>query len=95
MGEIEYINMPKTSSGDSKGYCFIQYKSSHDAKSALDRMNGYELGARCLKVELVKDDAGHIYKQDTRQSTRTPSNLLATTYLIMRNVFDAAEYVFT
>jgi len=90
LGEIDYINLQKTSNGESKGYCYIQYQSSHDAKAALDRMNGYELGGRQLKVELVKDDAGHVYTEG-RPSVRTSCDRLPTCFVIMKNVFDIAE----
>lgn len=32
--------------GRSKGFGFIQYKNSEDAKQALEKMNGFELAGR-------------------------------------------------
>jgi hypothetical protein len=51
-------------------------------------MNGYELGGMHLRIELVSDDSGHVYKEKRPTTDRTPTNCL-----IVRNVFDASEYI--
>lgn len=89
MGHLEYVNMPTDKAGVSKGYCFIQYSDSHDARAAYDRMNGYDLGGMCMRAELVTDDSGHIYAEGTN---RTSTDRSPTTCLVIRNVFDVAEY---
>jgi RNA recognition motif-containing protein len=78
--------MQEDSRGNSKGYCFVQYSDSHDARAAFDRMNGYELGGMNLRIELIQDDSGHVYKEKRVTTDRGPTNCL-----IVRNVFDAAE----
>lgn len=37
----------------SKGYCFVQYHTMVDAQQALDKMNGFEIAGRPLRVGLV------------------------------------------
>jgi hypothetical protein len=36
--------------GRSKGFGFIQYKNSEDAKQALEKMNGFELAGRSVNI---------------------------------------------
>jgi len=55
-GELEFANVQKDpETGRSKGYGFIQFKRAADAKQALDKMNGFELAGRTIKVGLVTD----------------------------------------
>lgn len=80
MGQVEYVNLiKKTSKGDSKGYAFVQYTDSHDARAAFDRMNGYVLGGLSLKLELVTDDSGHI-SLETRPALRTTTDQIPTNH---------------
>ena len=37
----------------SKGYGFITFKNSSEAKKALEQMNGYELAGRPMKVIII------------------------------------------
>jgi RNA-binding protein 39 len=41
---LYFLLDPET--GRSKGFGFIQYKNSEDAKQALEKMNGFELAGR-------------------------------------------------
>lgn len=46
---LNYIFIdPET--GRSKGFGFIQYKNGEDAKQALEKMNGFELAGRNVKL---------------------------------------------
>ncbi|RCI04375.1 hypothetical protein CU098_002120, partial [Rhizopus stolonifer] len=44
--------------GRSKGFGFIQFKHARDAKQALEKMNGFELAGKNLKVGLVSEKSG-------------------------------------
>lgn len=39
----------------SKGYCFVQYRKMANAQEALDRMNGFEIAGRPIRVGLVTE----------------------------------------
>ncbi|XP_065221824.1 RNA-binding protein 39-like isoform X4 [Planococcus citri] len=55
-GKIDSIMLmcdPET--GRSKGYGFVTYHNSEDAKKALEQMNGFELAGRPMKVNNVTD----------------------------------------
>jgi RNA-binding protein 39 len=39
----------------SKGYCFVQYRKHVDAQQALDKMNGFEIAGRPIRVGLVTE----------------------------------------
>ncbi|OBZ85968.1 RNA-binding protein rsd1 [Choanephora cucurbitarum] len=55
-GPLDFVNLHKdTETGRSKGFGFIQYKNATDAKTALEKMNGFELAGRSLKVGLVTE----------------------------------------
>jgi len=55
-GEIDDITLQKDpETKRSKGAAFIQYKKAESAKLALDKMNGFELSDRPLRVGLVND----------------------------------------
>ncbi|ORY05609.1 splicing factor, CC1-like protein [Basidiobolus meristosporus CBS 931.73] len=60
-GPLDFVNLhrdPET--GRSKGFAFIQYKNTEDAKHALEKMNGFELAGRTIKVGLVTDKGSNI-----------------------------------
>ncbi|KAI9274197.1 hypothetical protein BY458DRAFT_539490 [Sporodiniella umbellata] len=58
-GSLDFVNLHKDSeTGRSKGFGFIQYKHANDAKQALEKMNGFELAGRNLKVGLVSEKSG-------------------------------------
>ncbi|KAF9352606.1 hypothetical protein BGX26_009611 [Mortierella sp. AD094] len=53
-GPIEFIKLHRDAeTGKSKGFAFVQ--NAEDAKQAMDRMNGYELAGRTIKVGLVTE----------------------------------------
>ncbi|KAI8097962.1 uncharacterized protein B0P05DRAFT_460906 [Gilbertella persicaria] len=55
-GPLDFVNLHKgNETGRSKGFGFIQYKNAADAKNALEKMNGFELAGRNLKVGLVTE----------------------------------------
>lgn len=50
-GEIEFVDLHRDiSTGKSKGFAFIQYKNANDAKEAINKMNGFLLRNKPLKV---------------------------------------------
>ncbi|KAG1454606.1 hypothetical protein G6F56_007280 [Rhizopus delemar] len=58
-GSLDFVNLHKDpETGRSKGFGFIQYKNANDAKQALEKMNGFELAGRNLKVGLVSEKSG-------------------------------------
>lgn len=55
-GKIDSIMlMTDPETGRSKGYGFVTYHNSDDAKKALEQMNGFELAGRPMKVNNVTD----------------------------------------
>lgn len=57
-GPLDFVNLHKDpETGRSKGYAFIQYKNAADGKQALEKMNGFDLAGRQLKVGLVTERA--------------------------------------
>ncbi|KAG2187136.1 hypothetical protein INT44_004806 [Umbelopsis vinacea] len=57
-GPIDSINLHTDETGRSRGFAFIQFRNGVDAKQALDKMNGYELAGRNLRVGLVNEKTG-------------------------------------
>ena len=50
-GELEYVDLHRDSTtGRSKGYAFVQYKRSEDARMALEQMEGFELAGRTVRT---------------------------------------------
>jgi RNA-binding protein 23/39 len=48
-GELEFVDLHRDPmTGRSKGYAFVQYKRSEDAKMALEQMEGFELAGRTV-----------------------------------------------
>ncbi|KAI8059639.1 hypothetical protein BC940DRAFT_313241 [Gongronella butleri] len=55
-GPIDFVDLHRDpTTGRSKGYAFIQFRKVEDAREALNKMNGFELGGRQLKVGLVQE----------------------------------------
>lgn len=55
-GELEFVDLHRDPmTGRSKGYAFVQYKRSEDAKMALEQMEGFELAGRTLRVNTVHE----------------------------------------
>ncbi|KAK5828613.1 hypothetical protein F5H01DRAFT_385631 [Linnemannia elongata] len=68
-GPIEFIKLHRDAeTGKSKGFAFVQYKEAEHAKQAMERMNGYVLANRTIKVGLVTE------KGSTQNQTTTGSN---------------------
>ncbi|KAJ3108071.1 hypothetical protein HDU97_002306 [Phlyctochytrium planicorne] len=61
-GPIEFVNLHKDpETGRSLGFCFVQYKNPDHAKDALEKMHGFELRGRTMKVGLSTEN-GTKYK---------------------------------
>ncbi|KAF8971329.1 hypothetical protein BDZ97DRAFT_1913824 [Flammula alnicola] len=55
-GELEFVDLHRDPmTGRSKGYAFVQYKRSEDARMALEQMEGFELAGRTLRVNTVHE----------------------------------------
>lgn len=55
-GHVEKIELSRDpESGRSKGYGFVHFKESDDAKKALEQLNGFELAGRPMKVNYVTE----------------------------------------
>ncbi|KAL7637443.1 UNVERIFIED_CONTAM: hypothetical protein RMT77_012171 [Armadillidium vulgare] len=55
-GKIDHIQLiTDTETGRSKGYGFITFHNSEDAKKALEQLNGFELAGRPMKVNHVTE----------------------------------------
>ncbi|TRM65967.1 hypothetical protein BD626DRAFT_546368 [Schizophyllum amplum] len=63
-GELEFVDLHRDpTTGRSKGYAFVQYKRSEDARMAMEQMEGFELAGRQLKVNTVHDKGTVRYTQ--------------------------------
>lgn len=54
-GIVEYVSLQRDETGRSRGYGFVQYSDPKCAKEALDKMNGFDLAGRALRVGLGND----------------------------------------
>ncbi|TKA73572.1 hypothetical protein B0A55_07912 [Friedmanniomyces simplex] len=54
-GELEFVQLQKEEQGRSKGYGFVQFVDPGQAKEALEKMNGFELAGRPIRVGLGND----------------------------------------
>lgn len=82
-GKIDSIQlMTDPETGRSKGYGFITFHHSEDAKRALEQLNGFELAGRPMKVGTVSErmDMGHSFTPhiDTDELDRSGIDLGAT-----------------
>ncbi|KIY50466.1 splicing factor, CC1-like protein [Fistulina hepatica ATCC 64428] len=77
-GELEFVDLHRDPmTGRSKGYAFVQYKSSEDAKMALEQMDGFELAGRQLKVNTVHEKGTIRYSQQDSLDDSGGGNLNA------------------
>ena len=53
-GEIDYIDLFKRANGENKGYAFICYRHSRDAKAAVAKMGHFTIKGQNLKVQEVE-----------------------------------------
>ncbi|KAF2222651.1 hypothetical protein BDZ85DRAFT_199163 [Elsinoe ampelina] len=75
-GEVEVVQLQKDDSGRSRGYGFVLYANSDDAKQALAELNGFLLADRPLRVGLGNDKM----------------NAEATTGMMQRNATAGSEF---
>jgi len=54
-GALEFCQLQKEEQGRSKGYGFVQFTEPSEAKDALEKMNGFELAGRPIRVGLGND----------------------------------------
>ncbi|KAF2492399.1 splicing factor, CC1-like protein [Lophium mytilinum] len=54
-GELEFVQLQKEENGRSRGYGFVQFHDPIQAKEALEKMNGFELAGRPIRVGLGND----------------------------------------
>jgi RNA-binding protein 39 len=54
-GELEFVQLQKDDTGRSRGYGFVQYREAHQAREALEKMNGFDLAGRPIRVGLGND----------------------------------------
>ncbi|EMR09306.1 hypothetical protein PNEG_02266 [Pneumocystis murina B123] len=55
-GELEFVQLQKEhDTGRSRGYGFVQYRDPAQARDALEKMNGFELAGRAIRVGLGND----------------------------------------
>lgn len=56
-GVLTSSNVVRERNGDSKGFAFLQFGTSDEAKAAIAGLNGTDLGGRVLKVSSARDQA--------------------------------------
>ncbi|OBZ78667.1 RNA-binding protein rsd1 [Grifola frondosa] len=77
-GELEFVDLHRDPmTGRSKGYAFVQYKRSEDAKMALEQMEGFELAGRTLRVNTVHEKGTARYTQQDSLDEAGGGNLNA------------------
>ncbi|KAJ4306685.1 Phosphatidylinositol-3-phosphatase SAC1 [Collariella sp. IMI 366227] len=54
-GELEFVQLQKDDSGRSRGYGFVQFRDATQAREALEKMNGFDLAGRPIRVGLGND----------------------------------------
>lgn len=54
-GELEFVQLQKEEQGRSRGYGFVQFRDPEQARDALEKMNGFELAGRPIRVGLGND----------------------------------------
>lgn len=55
-GDLEFVSLQKDpETGRSRGYGFVQFKDTAHAREALEKMNGFDLGGRPIRVGLGND----------------------------------------
>lgn len=55
-GDLEFVSLQKDpESGRSRGYGFVQFKDATHAREALEKMNGFDLAGRPIRVGLGND----------------------------------------
>ncbi|KAF2431613.1 splicing factor, CC1-like protein [Tothia fuscella] len=54
-GELEFVSLQREEQGRSRGYGFVQFRDPNAAKEALEKMNGFDLAGRPIRVGLGND----------------------------------------
>ncbi|EHL00605.1 putative RNA-binding protein rsd1 [Glarea lozoyensis 74030] len=54
-GELEFVQLQKEEQGRSRGYGFVQFRDPNQAREALEKMNGFDLAGRPIRVGLGND----------------------------------------
>ncbi|KAF2716091.1 splicing factor, CC1-like protein [Polychaeton citri CBS 116435] len=54
-GDLEFVQLQKDEQARSRGYGFVQFVDPMQAKEALEKMNGFELAGRPIRVGLGND----------------------------------------
>ncbi|KAK2600178.1 Phosphatidylinositol-3-phosphatase SAC1 [Conoideocrella luteorostrata] len=54
-GLLEYVQLQKDDNGRSRGYGFVQFRDAVQAREALEKMNGFDLAGRPIRVGLGND----------------------------------------
>ncbi|KAI9809145.1 MAG: hypothetical protein M1825_002435 [Sarcosagium campestre] len=54
-GELEFVQLQKDEQGRSRGYGFVQFRDANQAREALEKMNGFDLAGRPIRVGLGND----------------------------------------
>lgn len=68
-GDLEFVDLHRDPlTGRSKGFAFVQYKRSEDARMALEAMDGFDLAGRQLKVNTVHEKGSAIRYQSQSDS---------------------------
>lgn len=58
-GEIKKVNViTDRQTGRSKGFAFIGFAEASQASAAVDKMNGYDMGGRPIRVNIAEDRRG-------------------------------------
>ncbi|PKY09167.1 splicing factor, CC1-like protein [Aspergillus campestris IBT 28561] len=54
-GELEFVQLQKDETNRSRGYGFVQFRDPNQAREALEKMNGFDLAGRAIRVGLGND----------------------------------------
>ncbi|KAF9885910.1 hypothetical protein FE257_012200 [Aspergillus nanangensis] len=54
-GELEFVQLQKDETARSRGYGFVQFRDPNQAREALEKMNGFDLAGRAIRVGLGND----------------------------------------
>ncbi|KAI9932193.1 hypothetical protein MW887_009703 [Aspergillus wentii] len=54
-GELEFVQLQKDDTARSRGYGFVQFRDPNQAREALEKMNGFDLAGRAIRVGLGND----------------------------------------
>ncbi|OAA78421.1 Splicing factor, CC1-like protein [Akanthomyces lecanii RCEF 1005] len=54
-GELEFVQLQKDDANRSRGYGFVQFLDAGQAREALEKMNGFDLAGRPIRVGLGND----------------------------------------